>query len=335
MNSSGEIFKSVRNLAKPLLAHKIPLSISRRFLNIDKDGLDQIRASLLNNYYSQEDKWFDAAYLSSAEGKSDLEKHLHLRLVKFRDTIIPWLNDTRSLNGSKILEIGCGTGCSTVALAEQGAIVTAVDILEPSLVVAKDRCDVYGLSADFHCANATEVHKIFKGHHFDYILFFANLEHMTHDERMIAMKNTWDMLSPGSLWCVIETPNRLWYEDSHTSQLPFYHWLPDDLAFAYSRFSPRKGFSDLYRDFTADSKLDFLRRGRGVSYHEFELTMKRAEELDIISSLPLFLRDHNLLRKVLGPLRADSRFESFLVRSGPKIHRGFYQRNLDLIIRKG
>src|SRR5947207_646218 len=85
--------------------------------------------------------------------------------------------------------------------------------------------------------------------------FYASLEHLTLEERLQAMKRTWQMLSPGGLWCAIEIPNRLWYYDSHTSQLPFFMWLPDELAFAYSRFSPRESYRNLYRDCTEESKL--------------------------------------------------------------------------------
>jgi S-adenosylmethionine-dependent methyltransferase len=243
-----------------------------------------IEASLRKNYFTNGDIWYyDTAYLSSDEGQNDLQDHLYRRLDACRNKVIPWLSNAKPLCGSRILEIGCGTGASTVALAEQGADVTAVDVLETSLSVARDRCNVYDLNVDFHCINAIEVHKAFAGQHFDFIIFFATLDHMTHNERIIAMKSTWDMLSAGSYWCLIETPNRLWYYDTHTSRLPFYLWLPDDLAFLYSRFSPRKPFCNLYRgEIDDDSRLDFLRRGRGVSFHEFELAMKRAGELVLL-----------------------------------------------------
>jgi 2-polyprenyl-3-methyl-5-hydroxy-6-metoxy-1,4-benzoquinol methylase len=336
MISSEKIPKSIKNLVRPLIKPRIPRSISKRFRYIDQKSMNLIEASLKQNYFTQRDAWFDnMAYLSSDEGQNDLQDHLYRRLDVFRNTVVPWLSNAKPLSGSRILEIGCGTGSSTVALAEQGADVTAIDILETSLVVAKDRCKVYDLNVNFLCINATEAHNIFVGQHFDFIIFFAALEHMTHNERMIALKSTWDMLPPGSLWCVIETPNRLWYYDNHTSLLPFYLWLPDDLAFLYSQFSPRKRFCNLYRgEIDDDSKLDFLRRGRGVSFHEFELTMKRVGELDVVSSLSIFLRSQNLLLKVFWTLTYDSRFESFLVQFGPKIHRGFYQKSLDLIIRK-
>ncbi|MDW7711869.1 MAG: class I SAM-dependent methyltransferase [Deferrisomatales bacterium] len=324
----------LKKLARSFTQPRVPKEISARYRDISPSGMRAIEASLRQHYFTTSDTCHDNNYLSSDQGRADLEAHLHRRVDKFRNTVIPWLDDARSLKGAKILEIGCGTGSSTVALAEQGAVVTAVDIVESSLNVARDRCNVYDVSADFICANATEVHKICKSNDFDFIIFFAALEHMIHHERMIAMKNTWDMLSPGNLWCVMRTPNRLWYYDGHTSRLPFYLWLPDDLAFSYSRFSPRKPFGDLYREMNEESKLDFLRRGRGVSFHEFELTMKRAEDLDVVSSLPLFLRNQHILNLAVWSLTGQRRFESDLIRVGPKIHRGFYQGSLDLIIRK-
>jgi 2-polyprenyl-3-methyl-5-hydroxy-6-metoxy-1,4-benzoquinol methylase len=334
MISPEKIPTSIKNLLRPLISPKIHKHISERFRSIDPKGVNLIETSLKKNYFTQNDAWFNGAYLSSDQAQNDLQDHLHRRLDNFRKTVIPWLNDAKPLRGSKILEIGCGTGSSTVALAEQGADVTAVDILESSILVAKDRCAVYNLNANFLCANAIDLHQIFADEHFDFIIFFATLEHMTHAERMIAMQNTWNMLSPGSLWCVIDTPNRLWYFDDHTSLLPFYQWLPDELAFLYSQFSPRASFCDLYREMHDDAKLEFLRRGRGVSFHEFELTMKRAEELDVVSSLSLYLKSQNFLGKTLLTPKNEKRFEAFLMQFGPKIHRGFYQRSLDLIIRK-
>jgi len=326
---------SIKSILRQLMKPKASKSIAERFCQIDPKSMSLIEASLRQNYFNQKKGGhYDEAYLSSDEGQSDLQAHLNQRLDIFRNTVIPWLNSVKTLKGSRVLEIGCGTGSSTVALAEQGAEVTAVDIVESSLSVAKERCRAYDLNANFLCANATQVHDILKGQHFDFIIFFATLEHMTHSERMLAMKNTWEMLSQGSFWCVIETPNRLWHHDQHTALLPFYQWLPDDLAFLYSRFSPRKSFCDSFRNPNEDSMLDFLRCGRGVSYHEFDLTMKRAEDLDVVSSLPIFLRDQNFLKKVLWILRSPGDFESFLAKFGPKIHRGFYQAYLELIIRK-
>lgn len=247
---------------------------------------------------------------------------------------MPWLDAVRQLSGASILEIGCGTGCSTVALAEQGAKVTAVDVDANSLTVASERSRAYGLAVHFAQANATEVHQLFAGQKFDYVIFYAALEHMTMEERLSAMKATWQMLPPGGLWCVIDTPNRLWYYDAHTSLLPFHMWLPDELAFEYSRFSPRQNYRELYREYTDQAKLDFLRRGRGVSFHEFELAMKPLETLKIKSSLNSTNRKNGLLGPVKWRLSNEYRYISLLRRIAPHVHEGFLQSFLNLVIEK-
>ena len=228
----------------------------------------------------------------------------------------------------------CGTGSSTVALAEQGAEVTAIDVDETSLSVAGERCRAYGLTVDLAHANATEVHTLFAGRRFDYIIFYAALEHMTFAARISAMRSTWQMLSPGDLWCVIDTPNRLWYYDAHTSLLPFHLWLPDELAFAYSRFSPRPNYRELYREYTDEAKLNFLRRGRGVSFHEFELAIKPVGQLKIKSSLHERNKATWLLRLVKSRLSTGQRYISLLRKIAPDLHDGFLQSFLYLVIEK-
>lgn len=313
----------------PLYTPRLPPHISANFRSIDKSKCDSVEQSLRNHYFVRSPE----GYLLTDRGKRDLQDHLVGRLETDRNSVIPWLDCARPLRGASILEIGCGTGCSAVALAEQGASVTAVDVDANSLMVARERCQAYGLEVSFAHANATEVHKLFAGRHFDYIIFYAALEHMTMEERMSAMRETWQMLSAGGLWCVVETPNRLWYHDSHTSLLPFHMWLPDELAFAYSRFSPRDNYRELYREYTNEAKLHFLRRGRGVSFHEFDLTMKPVRELKIKSSL-----SRTNKRGLLGLLRwrfsDECRYLSLLKRIAPELHEGFLQSYLYLIIEK-
>ena len=129
---------------------------------------------------------------------------------------------------------------------------------------------------------------------------------------------------------IVETPNRLWFFDEHTSQLPFFNWLPDDLAFRYSRYSPRVAFNDLYRDLTSDALEHFLRRGRGASYHEFEIAIAPADELQVVSSL----LGHFGWRKTLRQPRAALRFKKFLREIRPDLHEGWFEKDLDLIVRK-
>jgi S-adenosylmethionine-dependent methyltransferase len=289
-----------------------------------------IEGSLRHNYFAR----FPPGYLSTTWGKNDLGDHIFGRLEGDRQKIIPWLDKARPLGNTSVLEIGCGTGCSTVALAEQGAKVTAIDIDEGSLVVANERSRAYGLDVSFAHANAMDANKLFSDQHFDYIIFHATLEHMTVEERIAAMRATWDMLSEGGLWCVIETPNRLWYFDAHTSLLPFFMWLPDELAFEYSRFSPRDNYRELYREQTDQSRLNFLRRGRGVSFHEFEISMKPVRALRIKSSLNVTYGERGITRILKRRFSHEYRYISLLRRIAPDLHEGFLQSFLYLIIEK-
>ncbi len=306
---------------------------SERFLELDARRKAALR-SRLSAYLSQ---GRPEGYLESAEGRADLDDHLSRRLRNDRRRVVPWLDAARPLRGSRVLEIGCGTGSSTVSLAEQGARVTAVDVDRAAVEVARERCASHGVEARFVVANAGQIAAKLAGAGFDWVIFYASLEHMTHGERLAAMTATWEALPSGGLWCVTDTPNRLWWLDDHTSRLPFFMWLPDELAFQYSSRSPRPYFREIYRDWNDEQRLHFLRRGRGVSYHELDLALGPAESLDVVSCL----RSFHAARRPLAGLRGwrrratlEGRYEALLAAMRPDLHRGFLRRSLDLIVRK-
>jgi S-adenosylmethionine-dependent methyltransferase len=310
-----------------------PQHLARRFRGLedaDEAALGQLIAAHLEARHG-------AGHLESEEGRRDLDGHWRRRLDRDRRELVPWLDAARSLPGTRILEIGCGTGCSSVALAEQGAVVTAVDVDPGAVELARARCDRYGLDVDFVVANAVDLATKLADERFDLVIFAASLEHMTHRERLEAMSGTWRMLAPGSLWCITDTPNRLWFFDAHTSRLPFFMWLPDELAFAYARFSPRSGFHELYDAWDDASSLHFLRRGRGVSYHELDLALAPATGLEVLSCLPIFLRERRRLHRLRAWRRRDSvrsRYTALLASLCPELHPGFFEPSLDLLIRK-
>src|ERR1051325_2899198 len=98
--------------------------LSKNFRAIDKQQIASLELSLRDNYFIR----FPEEYLSTDFGKDDLQDHLFNRLETNRNMIVPWLDEVRPLQGTSILEIGCGTGASTVALAEQGAEVSGGDV---------------------------------------------------------------------------------------------------------------------------------------------------------------------------------------------------------------
>lgn len=342
--------RSVRPHLGARFRYQPPIGLRQNWVTASSEGDARIVESLKRHYFTRR-IYGDATpsvddWLPTVAGLADLAEHLWTRTDSFRRTVTPWLNDARPLAGARLLEIGCGTGTSTVALAEQGAQVTAVDLDEPSLCVAEDRLRVLGCDVDLQLLNASEVCERLAGRRFDFIVFVASIEHMLLGERIQAMRSTWEMLETGGLWCMADTPNRLWRSDFHTSWLPFYHWLPDDLALAYSRYSSREPFASSYATAMPDAAdpgatptgemESFLRHGRGVSYHEFALALGDVEKLDVVSSLPIWLRERSPLRvrQLARWLTSEGRFSRMLSAVGPSIHPGFYEPNLELIIRK-
>jgi ubiquinone/menaquinone biosynthesis C-methylase UbiE len=56
-----------------------------------------------------------------------------------RDDLAAYLNIVGELGADRVLDIGCGTGCLAVLLADSGRTVVAVDPAEASLEVAKPK----------------------------------------------------------------------------------------------------------------------------------------------------------------------------------------------------
>lgn len=186
----------IRRLARRVLdggAAPIPAHLERNVRPLDPATEAQVRRSLLDHYFADA----PPGYLETEIGGKDLEAHPFHRLARNRRVIVPWLDQTRSLAGARILEIGCGTGASTVALAEQGAEGVGVDIDEPAMAAARDRCRLHGQRATIVSCNATKLAERFAGERFDFIIFFAALEHVTHEERLASIGSTWRMLPSG------------------------------------------------------------------------------------------------------------------------------------------
>jgi len=303
------------------------------------EGEQQLTESLKQNYFTYSTYFPDyvESYLSTEHGQVDLKDHLLHRLTRNRKKVIPWIDSVVRIAGKRVLEIGCGTGSSTVALVEQGAEVLASDVHEGSLRVAEDRLQTYELKAQLMCLNATETFKQLDGRSFDMVVFFAVLEHMTLEERLESLQSAWAMLPSGGLLVVHETPNRLWYFDDHTALEHFFLWLPDDLAIRYARRTSREEYRALFTNVdyrNPSTRLDFARWGRGVSYHDFVLAIDiQPAELPVVSCLELFLREKTKTSH-LHRNTTERQYEELLHSMSPEVHRGFYLKYLDVILRK-
>jgi len=294
-----------------------------------KSGLD--RWTLRRANVSGADRWVAAPSFSEDPA---LNAEYQERLRRDRKVVVPWLAGLRPIEGARILEVGCGEGASSLALAEQGAVLTVVDISHDFVTGTIERCATAGYEVTGVRANADQLEGSVKSEDVGWVVYWAVLEHMTVGERVQSLRQAWAMLPPGGLLSVIETPNRLWFFDSHTSDLPFFMWLPDELAFEFSASSTRPGFGGRYQERTDAEMLHFQRRGRGVSFHEFEVAIGPAADLDVVGCLQLDRRRRSIARHLGWRATRAGRFAAMLKAVAPSVPEAFLQPFLYVTIRK-
>ena len=100
---------------------------------------------------------------------------------------IPRFAEFERWSGKKVLEIGCGIGTDTINFARHGAQVTAVDLTEKSLEVARQRARVFGIEdrIRFIQANAEELSASVPVESYDLVYSFGVIHHTPHPERVI------------------------------------------------------------------------------------------------------------------------------------------------------
>lgn len=198
------------------------------------------------------------------------------------------------------------------------------------------KCNLYGLHPEFYKLNASELETHFSSASFDLIIFMASLEHMTLPEREKALSAAYNLLPKGGLLCITGSPNRLHFMDSHKSLLPFFHWLPDELAIKYAKYSGRAQYNDhmLELDDTFEKLEWFYRWGRGISFHEIEIALRPINELKIVGDLTSFLRKKNSIYAFATFFTSNFNYEKFLSKRFPNINRAFFRPYIDIVIEK-
>jgi hypothetical protein len=119
--------------------------------------------------------------------------------------------------------------------------------------------------------------------------------------------------------------------------LPYFSWLPSELAYRYSQYSPRQGFGDRYTEAEPDPAqfLHFLRRGHGVSFHEFAVALERdRREIAVASSMQLERRRRAPYRELGWRLSVAGRTERVLRGYDKAVHRAWFQPMLYLSLAK-
>ena len=98
-----------------------------------------------------------------------------------------------SIKGSEILDIGCGGGILSELLSQKGGIVTAIDLADGPLNVAKIRQQKSKLPIDYRKISTTDLVK--EGKQYDVITCLEMLEHVP--DPSIVVKECAQLCKPG------------------------------------------------------------------------------------------------------------------------------------------
>ena len=90
-----------------------------------------------------------------------------------------------TLEGQRVIDIGCGGGVLSEALAQNGALVTAIDMGEAALNVAKLHALEADLTIDYQLATAEEMAEKHPAQ-FDVVTCLEMLEHVPNPDAIIA-----------------------------------------------------------------------------------------------------------------------------------------------------
>lgn len=271
----------------------------------------------------------------TAEGAGVCNDAFFIRTVNYDNCMLPWVESVFDLAGASILEIGCGSGAADLALAHKCGKVEAFDIDPISINLARERAQFFAVkNVSYHLLDADWASPAripeFRDRirrQFDVVLLPAVLEHLRMDERLAVLETTWGMLRSGGIMVIYDTPNRLYAYDVHSFRLPFFNWLPDDLALLYASRSPRPEFPAALSN--ADNPMETLYRlGRGVSYHEFDISIGLSE-FEVINDGYSHTLTHRSISDVFESVLLNA-FERF----SPQIPPGFSKQYLELVLRK-
>jgi SAM-dependent methyltransferase len=143
------------------------------------------------------------------------------------------------LSAKRVLDFGCGTGATTVALAIHCSQVVAFDIDQKSIAVCEKRLIEHRLIDKVQLLCAVDFENLIgKVGIFDFILLNGVVEHIPLSKSGLRKKifqMLFDILDSKGVLYVNKTPNRLWPIDRHTTQLWWIPWTRPGSKWSYSK----------------------------------------------------------------------------------------------------
>lgn len=145
------------------------------------------------------------AEYTEALDKAGWSKHYNLNLLnQVKDLVTTgnvqvWAKELCRIirEGESCLEIGCGSGISSLYLAKNGRKATALDYTESSVALISAAAEDLNIDIQVVLADATK--KLpFENKQFDYVFQSGLLEHFSSEEQISLLKN-WGGYA--NVWC--------------------------------------------------------------------------------------------------------------------------------------
>ncbi|MEB4210057.1 class I SAM-dependent methyltransferase [Mycobacterium sp. 94-17] len=114
--------------------------------------------------------------------------------------------DTAPLPTGSALDVGCGTGDSSIYLAQRGWHVTGVDYVAKPLAKARAKAGAAGVSVDFVHADVTQLSQSGIGTGFELIVDNGCLHNMSGDDREAYVREVSALAAPGARLLIVAFP---------------------------------------------------------------------------------------------------------------------------------
>ena len=126
-----------------------------------------------------------------------------------REEICVYLFNELNLSaGKKLLDLGCGPGLYSQRFAQEGIIVTGIDISEYSLSYAQKKADEAGLDINYVLSDYRETFGL--AEYDAAVIIYKDYGVLSYNDRMVFLKNVYSSLRVGGKFAIDVHSEKMW-----------------------------------------------------------------------------------------------------------------------------